>query len=991
VNVDNNPILNNPYKEPPLYYKTDMEGSLDYDTIEKGRRPFSSDINVIPVKSKQDVLLDYESRSVNWQNHLINRIRKEVGYWRNSGYNHFKDLTKITKDLLFYWFLDNKRIEKLFFAQREAIETAIWLNEVAEKSNSGQNLLNLLKQAQDLASLPEYNLPRIAFKMATGTGKTVVMAMQILYHFLNRRHYPQDVRFADYFIILTPGITIKDRLNVLFVDEGKHPASDYYSQRKLVPHSFRDILPELNSKIFITNFHSLEPSTLKGNKRSPFDGKQNQDGNKQLAKESPEGTIKRLIGSKFKKGRRLLVLNDEAHHCYLPKDKGKKTEESDTKEENVRASVWFNGIVEISKQYKVRFVYDLSATPYFLSGSGYEPYSIFPWTVSDFGLIEAIESGLVKIPFLPESDTSAHIETPVLKNLYDYIKHDLPKKLKVGDTMVGHPRLPPKLRSALDQFYAHYEEKFSEIKHLFDQDPVFIVVCNNTTVSSEVYKYIAGYEVLDNNNEVKGIVDGKYPLFSNYKNDKLLDKPPTLLIDSEALENSEQIDDSFKKVFAREIEEFKKEYRRTRRDKSVEDLTDSDILREVVNTVGKTGKLGAYIRCIVSVNMLTEGWDVNTVTHIVGIRAFNSQLLCEQVAGRALRRKNYFIDPDTGKFPPEYAHIIGIPFQMFKPGKSVIVPPPEYTRIWALPDREHLEIRFPNIKGYRLESKEGEIRADFSGVANFEIEDIPRKTNMGTPFAKELRELNLNDILEKREQEIIYILTKELISQNYSDENRNPQFYKFKELKDIVTEWFRSKITCLGDSHKNMIVYYDPIRFCSHIQKCIVSSDKTTEVILPVFSPYNRIGSTKEVNGNSSKTDVLFPTKKSHVNYVVPDSEWETIAAKALEENDSVISYVKNSFLGFSIPYIYNGVEDREYFPDFIVKIETKNRGIVNLILEISGFNKDKADKKWYVENRWLPAANSICSEYDLEEWFFLEVTEIGTIKEKVRDWGLRV
>ena len=306
--------------------------------------------------------------------------------------------------------------------------------------------------------------------------------------------------------------------------------------------------------------------------------------------------------------------------------------------------------MELSKKFQLKAVYDLSATPYFLNGSGYIPYSLFPWVVSDFGLIEAIESGLVKIPFLPEKDNTHNIDQATLANIYEKVKGELPKKgqrkkkseaKETGEILKEEPPdLPSLVKTALDQFYTHYKKDFNRIGDLFSSPPVMIIVCNNTTVSKEVYKWIAGYEYENEEGEVIA-THGAFDLFTNYDRttQQMRRRPPTLLIDSDALENSNQVNDEFKKVFASEIDNFKRDYRITHPGKSIENLTDADILREVVNTVGKPNALGSHIRCVVSVSMLTEGWDANTVTHIVGIRAFGSQLLCEQIAGKGIAQK----------------------------------------------------------------------------------------------------------------------------------------------------------------------------------------------------------------------------------------------------------------------------------------------------------------------------------------------------------------
>ncbi|MFN5308851.1 MAG: BPTD_3080 family restriction endonuclease [Candidatus Kapaibacterium sp.] len=1023
-----NPILNSPYYEPKEHYATVAsgaeQGALDYTTIVKGRRVFNPNSEgAIPARqmNPQTQAFEVNDFAAEYSTHIINLCRKEVGEWRKSKYPH---TTRISKELLTFWFDNPERLvtKKLFFAQQEAVETAIWLNEVAEKSNAGQHIVNMLRKGQQTVSDNSADqLPRIAFKMATGSGKTVVMACLICYHYFNRQEYRNDTRFADYFLIVAPGITIKSRLGVLFVDtKNKNPndIEDYYRVRALIPQSMEHRLENLNARLVITNYHTFEPKILQGNKRSPFDGKVDLNGNK-IDTDNTEDfsqVVKRTLG-KFKTGSRLLILNDEAHHCYLPKSQAKTTDNEG--DENARAAVWFSGLREIAKKFKVQSVYDLSATPYYLTGSGYTPYSLFPWVVSDFGLIEAIESGLVKIPFLPESDNTQELTMPVLRNLYDHVKDELPKKGRTtakkdaaaqgGKYIELPPRLPSLVKGALDQFYNHYVEYFNGMRtrqadkaNIFSAPPVFIVVCNNTGVSKEVYKYIAGYEYLNSDELV--VVSGQYDLFSNYDatTKKPLRRPPTLLIDSDALENGEQINDDFKKIFASEIEEFKKDYARLHGQGSVEKISDAEILREVVNTVGQQGKLGSHIRCVVSVSMLTEGWDANTVTHIMGLRAFGSQLLCEQVAGRALRRMSYHLqgydkdgNPTTDKrkiviekFPPEYAHIIGVPFKMFKGGKSEPPPPPvDITHIAAIAARqEDMEISFPNVVGYRVENVDDEIQYDFSTIENYEIFGMPTVTEMASPISPDKEILQVKSVLEKRDQELIFLITKELIKYHFSDEEGNPRFQKFTTLKNIVTQWYNEKVIVLNlePQYKKLLYFEEPKKIVGHIARGINPQLNTTEHIRPVFNYYNKFSSTKYVNGNTVK-DVYW-TQKSHVNAVVMDSDWEGICAKTLEEIETVECYVKNQFLGFAIPYTKDG-KDKQYFPDFIVRVKSNHQPLKTkyLIIEISGMSNDKAEKKWFVENRWIPAVNALKEKYEYPEWHFIEIAnDIRNIKNQL-------
>lgn len=1023
------PILNNPYEEPSLHYATNAEGQIDYATTVVGRRSFTPFLGPVPVKQgPQQEMFTANELGATPENHLINLIRREVKAWREETY---PGVTRVTGDLLRFWFANRDRdaARRLFFAQREAVECAIWLNEVAEKSNPGQHILAELRRAQQSVSTDStFQLPRIAFKLATGAGKTVVMGALIVYHYLNRQEYPNNPRFADAFLLCAPGITIRDRLAVLRYDSrGGSEAQDYYAQRWLIPESYKGKMGALNSRVAIANYHTFEPKTLSGNKRGCFDGKMDESGRKREALEDFGSVLKRLMPH-VRAGSRLIVINDEAHHCYYPRDKGERTEDGDSEEENKRAAVWFTGLREIAARFKVNAIYDLSATPYYLRGSGYEPYSLFPWIVSDFGLVDAIESGLVKIPLLPESDTSQELTVPVLRNLYDHVRDQLPRAGRAtlrararerGEQFVEQaPNLPLLVKTALSQFYEHYEKDFrgprGEQLTFESCPPVFIAVCNNVSVSREVYKAIAGYELPPaKEGEAPVIVPGLFPLFSNYDPATRLPlkRPPTLLIDSDALENSGQINDDFKKVFATEITAFKRDYARIHGHGAAESINDADILREVVNTVGKQNALGSHIRCVVSVSMLTEGWDANTVTHIMGLRAFGSQLLCEQVAGRALRRISYQLkgyDPQTGealtpkqikarteknilwKFPPEYAQIIGIPFMPFKGGGGETEPPDEQHKVRALEDREaSCEITFPNVIGYRVEHPEGELKCDFSGVPPFDLDftKIPPETELGCAFGPQKEKLTLAQIMAKREQEIVYNITRNLIATQFTDTEGNRQFQRFADLKAIVERWYHEGIKLTGSSnpdHRKLIYHADPMEVCNHIKKGINPHLDTEEHIRPILNHYVPTGSTRFVHGVTTRE--VYATRASHVNYVVADTEsWEQRAAKVMEDlaaEGIIEAYVKNAFLGFRIPYQKPDGSPGQYEPDFIVRAQGGTSGEdIRLIVEISGFNQDKADKRWSVQHRWLPAVNAVAAHYGWPRWSFHEADSEDKLK----------
>ena len=1035
-----NPVLNNPYEEPKYYYKTDpLSGYLDYTTIIDGRRPFGYAANINPQPQYGQASLEFEMEPQDPNAAFINGIREQVKNWRESGY---PKASRVTRELLDFWFRNPDRPKNLslFFCQREAVETAIWFNEIATKDpNIGNYYLNELAKRDHTVSVEDADvLPRTAFKMATGTGKTVVMAMLILYNYLNKKANPMDTAYADHFLICTPGITIRDRLGVLYLDSSRRSynfeRSDYYHQRYLIPQQFEKELGGLNSCITIINFQQFLPRVFSGKHASPLDGKIiYKDGKPIVQKDKEEYSVmlSRIL-EKGVKGKRMLVLNDEAHHCYLPKPgKGKKSSDDgdDATKENEYAMVWYEGLRQMKNLgYKLQHVYDLSATPYYISGSGYPESSLFPWVVSDFGLVDAIESGLVKIPYLPSYDSAGEkgsLDEPKLRDIYKYIKDELPKRGQRGQKKqekeegkennpvqkAATPHLPTLLNIALDQFVRDYEsyesgrrESFESQKDLMTAPPVMIVVCNNTMVSREVFRHIAGYEDGVNAEGEPIYRPGAFSVFSNYDSyGRPKAKLPTLLIDSSSLdEASDTIDDTFKKVYAQEIAEFKKEYSILHGAGSADSITDSDILREVVNTVGKPGKLGAEIRCVVSVSMLTEGWDANTVTHVCGIRAFTTQLLCEQVVGRALRRQSYDLSPYdsegnpipedkikkykniTWKFAPEYARIIGVPFNTFKAGTAPNTGPAKpATLIRSIRERQDLAIVIPNITGYRSDNIRGTLGADFSNQPKFILDflSIPKKTALQTPVNGHTEFLE-SDIENIRDKQVIYYFSHLMIREYFTSQEKGQQFQYFPDIQRIVAQWYDSQLVIRGGDgspeQKRLVMLWDFQKVLRDIWNGIKTANEGFERITAVLNYYNPEINTTYVF-HPTRKEVL-PTIKSHVNYVIgePGSAMAE-ALRILESNDSVICYVRNQFLGFGIPYV-SGDNAGTYPPTFVAKIRGKSGNEINLIIELQQWDGDKKGmteaKRHAAYDLWIPAANN------LERFGVWDVMEANDISE---------
>ncbi|MFH1744563.1 MAG: DEAD/DEAH box helicase family protein [bacterium] len=967
------PILNSPYLEPNRHFKADERGLTE--EIVASRRPSSFYIPVPRAKTKQKQLeLNVSDGAfgseLQKENEFINKIRAKIKQWRENGYS---GITKTSRDLLAYW-RDDARENKLFFCQIEALETLMYINEVAEKV--GDNwIINEIKKSNTDANPGLY---RLAFKMATGSGKTVVMAMIIAYNTLNKIHYPQDTRFTDAFAIITPGITIRDRLNVLRPNDSKN----YYREHNIV--SFQDFELLQQATVFITNFHQLE---LRQNHRFQVGAVIKAAGilKDEAVKETPNAMINRALKSILNKPR-VLVINDEAHHCYREKPSEQKLsgeERQEADENNKAARVWINGLEALTKKINVNAIIDLSATPYFLSGSGYQEGTMFPWVIYDFSLLDALECGVVKIPRLPtESDTISIDEVPEFRNLWLYVRDDLPKKgLKTGGRdYLSVNILPTKLQEALMSLYGNYEKKYyqpyltNKKENSNVMPPVMIIVCNNTAVSELVYHWIAGYERETPSGKFK-IENGNLEVFRNEDGVHFYDRSNTLLIDSAALESGEKINDEFKKIFTKEIEDFHKDYKR--RFPGRDEPTDEELLREVMNTVGKPEKLGENIKCVVSVSMLTEGWDVNTVTHILGVRAFSTQLLCEQVVGRALRRVDYNVNND-GFLSEEYAEVYGVPFNFLRvAGVTPPQPPRIIHRVRALPEREEqYEITFPRVEGYRYEIDEAKLLAKFTEESKIIIENEPTEVKLGGFIGEEETE-TLEKIKERRDGEVITRLTQALLKRYYTDAEGNEKYWLAPQLRKIAEEYVKNHVV-LKD---RMVIGYLSVGgyfsgALTKIQQAIIIESlehQKDKKILPILAPYDTIGSTRYVDFLTTKE--VRETVKSHVNYMVADTEeWEQGVAKKLEQMPEVLSYVKNQNLGFYIPYEHQGAS-HQYVPDFIAIIEMLDKTKLNLIIEVTGKKDDKkATKVKTVRDFWVPAVNNI-GKYG--KWAMLEIQDI--------------
>ncbi|NOT01774.1 MAG: DEAD/DEAH box helicase family protein [Phycisphaerales bacterium] len=979
-----NPVLNSPFDEPARHFRFNEEGITA--EIDSGRRTSSYFIPIARPK-KKGKQLEFETE---WtqdrieENRLVNQIRARVSLWREGGY---VGVTPTTGRLLVYW-TDPARERKLFFCQVEALETAIYLTEVARKYGDTW-IENHLREAND-SSNP--GLPRTAFKMATGAGKTVVMTMLIAWHTLNKLANPQDARFTDTFLVVTPGITIRDRLRVLLPNDPQN----YYRQRDIVSAELLEKLQQ--ARLIITNFHAfqLREKVAAGRLTKAILA----EGVAGAFTETPDQMVRRVcreLGNK----KNIVVINDEAHHCYRRKPDGEEVKlagddrrEAEKREQDAR--VWISGVEAVKAKIGVKAIYDLSATPFFLRGSGYPEGTLFPWVVSDFSLIDAIEAGIVKVPRVPITDDSMTGDQPTYRDLWFRIREQLPKKGRKTDAVSGEPKLPKELQGALLSLYGNYAkyyrlwEQNTEARAKGLTPPVFIVVCNNTNVSKLVFDFIAGWEKPIGETSV--VQAGALDIFRNDDGrGGWLHRPNTILVDSEQLESGDAMSADFKAIAAREIDEFKAEYRIRFPGRDAENLTDEDLLREVMNTVGKPGKLGEHVRCVVSVSMLTEGWDANTVTHVLGVRAFGTQLLCEQVVGRALRRMSY--PPDVDRYPPEYAEVYGVPFSFIPCSGSVTDPQPGPmpTRVRALEDRIACEITFPRLLGYRYDVGGDRLTARFTDESRLALTtaDIPTKTE-NAPIVGETSIHTLDDLKRRRPNEVAFLLAKLTLEKYFRSDGEKRadrpdehhfdsevQTWLFPQMLGIAKRWLGECVTLKDNTFPQLLLLIEFAHDAAdRIYKAVVASTNGAPTLKPILRPYDTLGSTRYVDFDTTRPVYATRPEKCHVSHVVADTDsWEQKMAQTLEDMDEVVRYVKNHNLGFTIPYTING-EEHQYHPDFIVHVDD-GRGPddpLQLIIEVTGEKKkDKAAKVSTARTLWVPTINN---HGGYARWAFLEIAD---------------
>ena len=905
-------IINSPYEEPKLHWRYDRE-TRTFRRVE-GRRPAGYVVASGDSKAFDDPGIFVEIP-------LVNQIRPRVKAWREAGY---PGVTSITKRLLDHW-RDPEEFDRrrFFFCQLEAVETLIWLTEAPAAERVG---IEIPGDGGDFV--------RQCCKMATGSGKTIVMAMVISWHILNKVANPQDARFSKNVLVIAPGLTVKKRLAVLeLAAEG-----NYYEAFNIVPSALLDKLRQ--GKVLVRNWHALAwDSEEQIKKRKSVD--------KRGAK-SDEAYTREVLGE-MANARNILVINDEAHHAWRVnwEAEGKYLRQRDLKDSAQEATVWIGGLDRLHRSRGILTCYDFSATPFAPSGKKSSEEALFGWIVSDFGLNDAIESGLVKTPRVVVRDDAVPDAKTYKSRLY-HIYNDPDVKDDLNRKASAEEPLPDLVLNAYYLLGYDWRETWEAWnKAGLATPPVMITVCNRTETAARV-KHAFDSQCIDI--------------------DELCDPDRILHIDSKVLDQAEAQEEALTPALSQEemVTEEEVEKQEDSVERNLTKAEQAELLRRIVDTVGKPGQPGEKIQNVISVGMLSEGWDAKTVTHIMGLRAFTSQLLCEQVVGRGLRRTSYEVNP-KGFFEPEYVNILGVPFTFLphEGGEDGPPPPPKpKTAVEPDPAKAEFEIRWPNV--VRIERVfQPTLTLDWSKARTLEL-DAAQTAKVaelapileGKPDVTNIDRIELERLArEFRTQRIIFETARDVFDQMKRVWQGSREVL-LAQLVRIVEQFIRSDRIAISpplfyqdELRRRLIITLNMSRVVQHVWEAV--RQENTERLTPVFDRDHPIRSTGDMRtwytGKPCER-----TRKSHINVCVYDSTWEASDAFVLDNSEAVAAWAKNEHLGFEVRYLYNGAV-RTYYPDFIVRLTNGEM----LVLETKGQNTEQDKEKRRYLQEWIQAINN--------------------------------
>lgn len=915
-------VINSPYDMPLQHWKQDEHGKVM--NVAQGRREAAYELYDTRNNTRRIEPLE-----------TVNQIRQRVDEWRDAGY---PGITSITRQLLEHWqergewdadtseWQGGPRQYPLYFCQLEAIECLIWWLEAPEQYKQGIFLPG-----------DGGTWERICNKMATGSGKTTLMALIICWQTLNALHYPKDKRYSKAIFIIAPGLTVKSRLQVLMPGN----PSNVYDELVLCPNeSLRQKLNQVD--LLIENWHGLMP--LKEPQRSVV----------RKGKESDEAFTRRVLG-KLANHKDIIVINDEAHHAYRVRPELKISKQAAKEQgfDEEEATRWIEGLDRIHKTRRIRRCFDLTATPFAPTGKSNTEKGLFEWIISDFGLNDAIEAGLVKTPrVVVRDDALPNAKTYASKLYHLYREPEVSEDLnRRADAEEPLPDLVQKAYALLAYDWRETGKDWREGGH--DIPPVLLTVCNRTETASRL-------EHLFNSGDC---------LIAETANPAL-----TLRVDSKVLEKAERGETATKsKDYAKRLEEIiaTSGLPQTRQDDLLT-LKQPEQLRELVDSVGKPGEPGQNLQNVISVAMLSEGWDAANVTHIMGLRAFTSQLLCEQVIGRGLRRVAYDMDAQQ-RFLPEYVNVFGVPLSIFQDVEGGEAPPPPKpsVRIEVVLGRNQYEIRWPNIERVQSVLKP-ELAMDWDAVELLTLDPAQTPLNAeiapsltGAPNLAQISEIDLEKALEDfRLQSLIFRAARKLFLSNESAFGGDKQYLAVQLIQIVEAFLASDKLAIPSLWHqdpvrKRLLIALNTDMVVSHVNRFV--SKQNLERLEALFDEHQPIGSTAYMRPWLT-TKPCRPTDKSQISHVVYDSTWEKAASDALERTDKVAAWAKNDHLGFKVRYLWKG-SSRNYVPDYLIRFTNGK----TLVLEIKGEDYEQNRAKRAAMDVWVRCVNE---QKNFGQWY---------------------
>lgn len=1014
------PIICSPFREPTQHYW--LEEGIPPDKRE-GRRPAGYWYR----DPRGGVQGGGGSRGVWREMPLVNLIRARMEEWRKEGR---PGVTRITAELLAWWERDGRN-PRLFFAQREAVETVIFLTEARQDFRQGIEVPP--DEPSDERKAEGYaGWRRWCAKMATGAGKSTVAGMLSAWSILNKVADRKDARFSDTVLMVCPNVTIRSRLGELDPALGE---ASLYITRDLVPPA---MMPDLmKGRVVITNWHALEPQQpggMRGGRQGKAETRTEwiiiaarntsargsryftpeayeaqkaagnievleeelaEDGSVKRAKirstryvESDAALVARILGKDSKQN--VLIINDEAHHAYrIPlkaeeedEEQGNldldEDEEEETEADRKEATVWVDGLDKVHKVRGINLCVDLSATPYYLGRMGDATNTVFPWVVSDFGLTDAIESGMVKVPQLVARGPTGQVLDAYF-NIWAWI---LPR-LTAAER--GAKRASPKPEAILK--HAHtpigilagmWTELLQDWGASDDpRPPVFILVAKNKRIAKALYEWI-GEDVRPPGIPPLGIAD-----MLNTE-----DRRVTIRVDTGVVHETDsghaKGDETAWMRFTLDT---------VGRMRWPEDRQGRPIYPDGFEALAaKLGRPlhppGRDVRCIVSVGMLTEGWDCNTVTHVIGLRPFQSQLLCEQVVGRALRRRSYEVTADD-RFEEEVAKVFGVPFEVvpFKASGATPKEKPKQRRIHAVPAKAQFAITAPRVLGYAIGVR-NRITVDWDTVAGITLDpmrvppgqDLAAALNPTRPSVLAPGGVHRADLAalraQRREQELCFVMAADLTRAYHQQVTcEAPPHVLFPQVLRIVQRYLREKVRVQAPAERIdafMAPYYGLIveRLVAAIRPDVQAGEAPEVPDLdrdrPCFTGDISVFTVKEVR------EVV----KSHVNLAVLDTlTWEQSATYHIDGHAVTRAFIKNHGLNFTIPYLHNG-EPKEYVPDFLIRLNRP--GEEYLIAELKGADwEGMAEVKRQAAERWCAAVNAT---KEFGRWSYVLAMNLGDL-----------